>query len=163
MLLISEIRKVLMKIGKESNCEEINPWICACENHLTWSATSTSSRDGKVILAKFLSFLDHILDKHDHLENPLFNKCAHEEIEPREWLDECKLSIRLNFYETTQELGRCIWVANRVLCCKKSGHFIYPCCRENHYVFNCTMVHDYNKMFTYNFQSLLYMRRSKKP
>ena len=26
-----------------------------------------------------------------------------------------------------------------------------------------TMVHDYNKIFTYNFQSLLYMRRSKKP
>ena len=111
MLLISEIRKVLMKIGKESNCEEINPWIRGCENHLTWSATSTSSGDGKVILAKFLSFLDHILDKHDNLENPLFNKCAHEEIEPREWLDERKLSIRLNFYETTQELGRCIWVA----------------------------------------------------
>ena len=72
-----------IKIGKEINCEEINPWIHGCENHLTWSATSTSSGDGRVILAKFLSFLDHIVDKHENLENPIFNKCAHEEIEPR--------------------------------------------------------------------------------
>ena len=98
MIVISEIRKVLMKIGKEKNCEEINPWIHGCENHLTWSATSTSSGDGRVILAKFLSFLDHIVDKHENLANPIFNKCAHEEIEPREWLDGRKLSVNLSFY-----------------------------------------------------------------
>ena len=98
MIVISEIRKVLMKIGKEKNCEEINPWIHGCENHLTWSAISTSSGDGRVILAKFLSFLDHIVDRHENLENPIFNKCAHEEIEPREWLDERKLSVNLSFY-----------------------------------------------------------------
>ena len=92
MIVISEIRKVLMKIGKEKNCEEINPWIHGCENHLTWSATSTSCR------AKFLSFLDHIVDNHENLENPIFNKCAHEEIEPSEWLDELKLSVNLSFY-----------------------------------------------------------------
>lgn len=27
-----KIRKVLTKIGKESNCEELNGWIRACEN-----------------------------------------------------------------------------------------------------------------------------------
>ena len=90
VLVITEIRKVLTKIGKESNCAEINGWIRACENHLLWSATSTSNGDGKVILAKFLSFLGHIVDKHENLENPLFSKCAHDEIETREWLDERK-------------------------------------------------------------------------
>ena len=45
------------------------------------------SGDGRIILAKFKSFLDHIVDKHDDLDDPLFNKCAHGEIEHREWLD----------------------------------------------------------------------------
>ena len=77
--VILEIRKVLTKIGKESHCEDVNLWIRACENHLSWSATSTSSGDGNVVLAKFLSFLGHILDKHENLNDPLFNKCAHGE------------------------------------------------------------------------------------
>ena len=71
MIVISEIGKVLMKIGKKKNCEEINPWIHGCENHLTWSATSTSSGECRVILAKFLSFFDHTVDKHKNLENPI--------------------------------------------------------------------------------------------
>ena len=49
--------------------------------------TSTPSGDGRIILAKFKSFLGHIVDKHDDLDDPLFNKCAHGEIEHREWLD----------------------------------------------------------------------------
>ena len=56
------------------------------------------SGDGRVILAKSLSFLDHIVDKHENSESPIFNKCAHEEIEPREWLDERKLYVNLSFY-----------------------------------------------------------------
>lgn len=65
-----------------------------------WSATSISHGDGKVILAKFLSLLGHIVDKHENLENLLFNKCAHGEIETREWLDECK-SQKYIFFELT--------------------------------------------------------------
>ena len=49
-----------------------------------------TSGDGRVILAKFVSFLGHIVDKHENLDNPLFNMCAHGEIEPREWLNERK-------------------------------------------------------------------------
>ena len=94
VLVITEIRKVLTKIEKESNCAEINSWIRACENHLLLSATSNSNDDGKVILAKFLSFLGHIVDKHENLENPLFSKCAHDEIETRESLDERICIIR---------------------------------------------------------------------
>ena len=101
--VILEIRKVLTKIGKESNCEDVNLWIRACENHLSWSATSTSSGDGNVILAKFLSFLGHVLDKHENLSNPLFNKCAHdEEIETRQWLDESKLNIKFGVRQSHQ-------------------------------------------------------------
>jgi hypothetical protein len=80
-LLIIEIRKVLSKIAKENDCEEIQPWIRPCENHLSWSATSTSSGDGRVILAKFVSFLGHIVDKHENLDDPIFDRCAHGDIE----------------------------------------------------------------------------------
>ena len=90
---------MLTKIGKESNCEDINPWIRPCENHLSWSATSTSSGEGNVILAKFHSFLGHIINKHDNLDNQLFNKCAHEEIEQREWIDERKLNVTINCHD----------------------------------------------------------------
>lgn len=113
--VILEIRKVLTKIGKESYCEDVNLWIRACENHLSWSATSTSSGDGNVILAKFLSFLGHILDKHKNLNDPLFNKCAHGEIQPRQWLDESKLNIKF----TKVISPSCAWYYNIV-------HYIAP-------------------------------------
>ena len=35
---------------------------------------------------KFKSFLSHIIDKHDDLDDPLYNKCAHDELTPRKWL-----------------------------------------------------------------------------
>ena len=35
VVTFTEIQKVLTKIGKESNCKHINPWICPCENHLS--------------------------------------------------------------------------------------------------------------------------------
>jgi hypothetical protein len=81
---------VLSKIGKENDCEEVQPWIRPCENHLSWSATSTSSGDGRVILAKFVSFLGHIVDKHKNLDDPIFDSCAHGDIEHREWLNDSK-------------------------------------------------------------------------
>ena len=70
--------------------EEIQPWIRPCENHLSWSAISTSSGDGRVILAKFLSFLGHIVNKHENLDDPPFNKCAHGDIQHQVWLNESK-------------------------------------------------------------------------
>ena len=83
----SEIRKVLSKIAKEKGNEDIQQWVKACEKHVYWSATTTSNGDGKVIWAKFKSFLSHIVNKHTGLEDPKFNKCAHGEIPDRKWLD----------------------------------------------------------------------------
>jgi len=54
-----------------------------------WSATSTPSGDGDLIWAKFESFLSHVVNKHSGLENPMFNKCAHDDNIPgRRWLEE---------------------------------------------------------------------------
>ena len=82
-----EIHKVLTKISKEKDCEDLTIWIKPCENHLMWSATSTPSGDGELIWAKFESFLSHLVNKHSNLPNGIFNKCAHgEEISDRQWL-----------------------------------------------------------------------------
>ena len=32
------------------------------------------------------SFLSHVVDKHDELDDPLYNKCAHGELTPRKWI-----------------------------------------------------------------------------
>lgn len=83
----SEIRKSLTKIAKQAGCEALTEWIKPAENHLHWSATSTQDGNGLVIWAKFQSYLDHIVDKHTNLPNPLFNRCAHgDDIAHRKWL-----------------------------------------------------------------------------
>ena len=81
-----EIRKVLSKLSKEKGCEVLAEWVKPCENHLYWSASSTFSGNGKVIWAKFKTFMSHIINKHSSLADPLFNKCGHGEIHPRRWL-----------------------------------------------------------------------------
>ena len=57
-----------------------------CERHLYWSATSTFIGCGRVIWAKFKSFLNHVVNKHSGFNEPLFNKCVHRNIPPRNWL-----------------------------------------------------------------------------
>lgn len=66
-----EIRKVLSKLAKEKGCEVLVNWIKPCENHLFWSASTTFSGDGRVIWAKFKTFMSHIINKHSSLDDPL--------------------------------------------------------------------------------------------
>lgn len=86
ILLLQELHKVLNKLAKEADCEELAEWVKPCINHFYWSATSTHSGNGMVILAKFKSFLSHVIDKHDGLDDPLYDKCAHGERTPRKWI-----------------------------------------------------------------------------
>ena len=74
-----ELQKVLTAIAKQKGCESLTEWIRPCENHLYWSATTTMCGTGRIIWAKFKSFLSHIVNKHENLEDPLFNKCGHME------------------------------------------------------------------------------------
>ena len=76
----TEVRKVLSEISKEKACEELVEWIKPCVKHIHWSATSTFSGNGRVIWAKFRSFLSHVVNRHTGLEDPSFNRCAHGEI-----------------------------------------------------------------------------------
>jgi len=78
----------LTDITKCTGGEALLPWIAPCCNHFYWSAQSTPDGNGRVILAKFQSFLSHIIDKHNDLDNPLFNQCQHGPIQGRMWLKE---------------------------------------------------------------------------
>ena len=89
-VLLSEIHKSLTAVTKCTGGEDLKPWISPCCNHFYWSAQSTPSGNGEVIWAKFKSFLDHIVDKHENLDDPLFPKCLHGPLEGRKWLRESK-------------------------------------------------------------------------
>jgi hypothetical protein len=79
----------LTKIAKESGGEALMEWIKPCTNHLFWSATTTLGGNGLVIWAKFKTFLSHVINKHDKLQEDIFNKCAHhEDIKDSKWLNE---------------------------------------------------------------------------
>ena len=82
----TEIRKVLSSIAKTKGCKALTEWIKPCERHLHWGATSTFSGNGRVIWAKFKTFMYHVVNKHTNFDDPLYNKCAHGNIEPRKWL-----------------------------------------------------------------------------
>ena len=86
---VSEITSILTSLAKKKGCEAIYAWLKASGNHLYWSACSTHDGNGKVIVAKFKSFLSHIVNKHEDLPDPLFSKCAHASTIPhREYLIE---------------------------------------------------------------------------
>ena len=85
-MTLIEVQKLLSAIAKESGCDAVAEWIRPCVNHLHWSATSTACGGGRIIWAKFKSFLSHITNKHTGLDDPLFNKCAHGDIRHRRWL-----------------------------------------------------------------------------
>ncbi|KAK3741189.1 hypothetical protein QZH41_012632 [Actinostola sp. cb2023] len=85
--LKKSVRKALTKIACESKCEALKEWIYPCLNHLHWSATTTLCGTGRIILAKFHSFLGHIVNKHENLDDHLFNRCSHgNSIKQRKWL-----------------------------------------------------------------------------
>ena len=81
--------EVMTKVSKEGGCEGVTDCIKPCGNHFYWSACSTHDWNGRVIWAKCKSFLSHIVNKHDSLDDPLFSKCAHRpNIFPPEYLFE---------------------------------------------------------------------------
>ncbi len=69
-------------------------WINSIVNHVYWSAVS--SKDGDMMVAKFLSVCNHVFDVHEnhHHEFPeceKFKKCAHADYttegKRKNWLD----------------------------------------------------------------------------
>lgn len=80
------ISKKLLKASKEKSYEIIQRWIKGVRNHLYWCVTTTKLGFQEMILAKWCSFMRHVSNKHTDHENPLFPKCAHQELPRRKWI-----------------------------------------------------------------------------
>lgn len=81
------ITRKIASNGKEKGCEQLLLWIKGIRNHLYWCAMSTKVGFGDLILAKWKSFINHVVNKHSNHEDPLFTKCVHEPItERRDWI-----------------------------------------------------------------------------
>ena len=77
--MAKSVGKKLKSAAKLNDCEDIQPWIQSIINHLYWSAVSTEPGQGELIVAKWSSVVNHVINKHNH-SNKLFSKCAHEEL-----------------------------------------------------------------------------------
>jgi hypothetical protein len=63
------ITKKLLKAGKEKGNETILLWVKAIRKHLYWCARSTKQGFGDLIVAKWISIVHHISNKHDNHPN----------------------------------------------------------------------------------------------
>ncbi|KAK3755170.1 hypothetical protein QZH41_010695 [Actinostola sp. cb2023] len=142
--LKKKINKVLTKLSKESGGEVLTPWIKPCGNHLYWSACSTYDGNGQVMWAKFRSYLDHIVNRHEDLQDPLFNKCNHgRDIAPRQWLQ--KDSV---VYE---KLTKALTNQNLVKAIKQASPIAQTSCLEG---FHSVLNQFAPKMISYSFAGM---------
>ena len=80
------ITKKMLKAGREKGFQIITEWIAGVRNHLYWAASTTKAGFEDMIEAKWTSFMRHVAGKHDSHPNALFQKCLHDELEPRKWI-----------------------------------------------------------------------------
>ena len=83
------LKKKLTALSNQKDCSELGPWIKAIGNHMYWTAASTPQQDGELMLAKWQSLLNHIVNVHTgHSER--FQQCLHPIIPPsddrKKWL-----------------------------------------------------------------------------
>ena len=88
--------KKMLAASKKKGCEKIVKWITAVKNHIYWCSTTTKEGFQNLILAKWKSFIRHVAKKHTDHPDPLFQQCAHEEIERRKWIKVGRSAIYLN-------------------------------------------------------------------
>ncbi|VDI06288.1 Hypothetical predicted protein [Mytilus galloprovincialis] len=77
------LKKKLAKLSLEKDCKDLQPWIKSIVNHLYWTAASSTGLDQVVIVAKWYSILNHIINVHDG-HGDEFPACQHGPLEGRE-------------------------------------------------------------------------------
>ncbi|XP_052277728.1 uncharacterized protein LOC127876462 [Dreissena polymorpha] len=79
------VKKKLVALSKQKDCDHLFKWIKSITNHLYWAAASTSDEDGAVIVSKWKSVSNHIQNIHHRHDGP-FTDSQHEELADRDWL-----------------------------------------------------------------------------
>ncbi|XP_060077949.1 uncharacterized protein LOC132557477 [Ylistrum balloti] len=83
------LKKKLVALSKEKECDNLQRWIKSITNHLYWVASSTPDGNGDMMLQKWESIVNHIKNIH-HGHGTLFPVCTHEPLDPsyskKKWL-----------------------------------------------------------------------------
>jgi hypothetical protein len=82
---ISGVKKKLMALAKEKECQDVSKWIKSITNHLYWTAASSREGDGELMVSKWKSVSGHVQNVH-HGHEGQFKKCQHETLLHRVWL-----------------------------------------------------------------------------
>ncbi|KAL1479443.1 hypothetical protein MTO96_051834 [Rhipicephalus appendiculatus] len=90
--LVRRLRKKISSLGRAKQHEIVLGWRKTIIRHLYWCAVN-SDGDDKLLLARWLSILRHIVNVHDH-PNPLHPFCLHGPLPSRDWLLEGSESFR---------------------------------------------------------------------
>ena len=72
----------LLKLAKEKECDELNKWIRSICNHMYWVAASTPDGNGPLMLEKWQTVANHVINVHRH-DGDLFPQCQHGRLEGR--------------------------------------------------------------------------------
>lgn len=81
--IITGLKKKLSTLSKEKDCNEIQPWKKSIVNHLYWVAATSHGLESEVVLARWTSLSNHIINVHtDH--SAVFTSCEHGPLERRE-------------------------------------------------------------------------------
>jgi solute carrier family 8 (sodium/calcium exchanger) len=70
------LKKKLFDASKEKGNEVIQLWMKAISRHLYWCARSTRQGFGEIIVAKWVSLIRHISNKHKDHPDELYSECA---------------------------------------------------------------------------------------
>ncbi|XP_069133572.1 uncharacterized protein [Argopecten irradians] len=104
------LKKKLVALAKEKECDDLHRWIKSITNHLYWVASSTPDGNGDLMLQKWSSIGNHIQNLHDG-HGSLFPVCTHGPIDPsrrtKKWLKPgTKVCEKLGMILTSQYLKR---------------------------------------------------------
>ncbi|KAL5016548.1 hypothetical protein ScPMuIL_006137 [Solemya velum] len=72
------IKKKLLKLSVEKDCTDLQPWIRSLTNHLYWTAATSQGLENEVIMARWGSVLNHIINIHTG-HSAVFVSCVHGE------------------------------------------------------------------------------------
>ncbi|CAN8016641.1 unnamed protein product, partial [Ixodes persulcatus] len=82
------VNKKIVAVARAKKHSVLLKWIKTIIRHLHWCAR-TSDGDGKLVLAKWVSLIRHMINVHEH-PDPLHPACEHGKISDRLWLEEGK-------------------------------------------------------------------------
>ncbi|KAJ8301015.1 hypothetical protein KUTeg_022534 [Tegillarca granosa] len=128
------VNSKLEKKGKIKGCGDVALWARSVSNHMYWCAAS-SNGNGEVVLEKWLSILNHVVDIHEGHGNK-FLECVHDQLEDRVWMKEGPMLLKdiqkLSPAEQTSSLES----FHKVVCffAPKAVHFFYPQMRARLYL-----------------------------